>query len=94
MQDEGLVPLVWFDANAGYLTAGQYLRADQLSRMLGLKRGQVAVAPKGVPADRWGEGGVRAMVRASTHPTLAANSAHHRMRGGRRPGSLRVGRDW
>jgi len=51
LQDEGLVPLVWFDANAGYLTAGQYLRPEQLSRMLGLSWGQVVVAPKGVPAD-------------------------------------------
>ncbi len=51
IEAEGLVPLVWFDANVGYLTAGQYLRPLQLSRMLGLHHGQVAVAPKGTPAD-------------------------------------------
>lgn len=47
----GFAPLVWFDANVGYLTHGAYLRPEQLSRMLGLARGQVLVAPKGTPAD-------------------------------------------
>jgi hypothetical protein len=51
VEAEGFVPLVWFDANVGYLTQGAYLRPEQLSRMLGLARGQVAVAPKGTPAD-------------------------------------------
>ena len=51
VQEAGFVPLVWFDANVGYLTQGAYLRPEQLSRMLGLAKGQVLVAPKGVPAD-------------------------------------------
>jgi hypothetical protein len=51
VQEAGFVPLVWFDANVGYLTQGAYLRPEQLSRMLGLARGQVLVAPKGTPAD-------------------------------------------
>jgi len=51
VEGEGFVPLVWFDANAGYLTQGGYLRPEQFSRMLGLRRSQVMVAPKGVPAD-------------------------------------------
>lgn len=51
VKDAGFVPLVWFDANVGYLTQGAYLRPEQLSRMLGLSKGQVCVAPKGTPAD-------------------------------------------
>ena len=51
VEEAGFVPLVWFDANVGYLTQGAYLRPEQLSRMLGLARGQVLVAPKGTPAD-------------------------------------------
>ena len=51
VEEAGFVPLVWFDANVGYLTQGAYLRPEQLSRMLGLAKGQVLVAPKGTPAD-------------------------------------------
>jgi hypothetical protein len=51
VDEAGFVPLVWFDANVGYLTQGAYLRPEQLSRMLGLAHGQVLVAPKGTPAD-------------------------------------------
>jgi hypothetical protein len=51
VEEAGFVPLVWFDANVGYLTQGAYLRPEQLSRMLGLAQGQVLVAPKGTPAD-------------------------------------------
>ena len=42
--DEGLVPLVWFDANAGYLTAGQYLRPghDVWGGVVRLKPGKPA----------------------------------------------------
>jgi hypothetical protein len=51
VEEAGFVPLVWFDANVGYLTQGTYLRPEALTRMLGLRRGQVSVAPKGTPAD-------------------------------------------
>jgi hypothetical protein len=51
VEAEGFVPLVWFDANAGHLVAGQYLRPEKLARKLGLRQGQVLVAPKGTPAD-------------------------------------------
>ena len=51
VEEAGFVPLVWFDANVGYLTQGAYLRPEALTRMLGLRRGQVSVAPKGTPAD-------------------------------------------
>ncbi|SHL31340.1 Zc3h12a-like Ribonuclease NYN domain-containing protein [Roseovarius litoreus] len=47
----GLSPDVVFDANAGYLLAGRYLRGDELGRMLGLPGTQVRVVPRGCPAD-------------------------------------------
>jgi hypothetical protein len=51
VEAEGFVPLVWFDANAGHVVAGQYLRPEKLAKKLGLRQGQVLVAPKGTPAD-------------------------------------------
>jgi hypothetical protein len=51
VEAEGLVPLVWFDANVGYLIGGKYLRPEMLARKLGLRQGQVLVAPSGTPAD-------------------------------------------
>ncbi len=51
VEAEGLVPLVWFDANAGHVVEGRYLRPETLARKLGLRQGQVLVAPKGTPAD-------------------------------------------
>jgi hypothetical protein len=51
VEAEGLVPLVWFDANVGYLVGGRYLRPEKLAKKLGLRQGQVLVAPSGTPAD-------------------------------------------
>jgi hypothetical protein len=51
VEAEGLVPLVWFDANAGHVVAGRYMRPERLAKTLGLQQGQVLVAPKGTPAD-------------------------------------------
>jgi hypothetical protein len=51
VESEGLVPVVWFDANVGYLISGTYLGPETLARKLGLRQGQVLVAPKGTPAD-------------------------------------------
>jgi hypothetical protein len=48
---EGFRPVVWFDANAGYLTAGRYLGPQLLSGQIGVPARQVFVAEKGVPAD-------------------------------------------
>lgn len=48
---EGFRPVVWFDANAGYLTAGRYLGPEALSGQIGLPERQIFVAEKGVPAD-------------------------------------------
>ena len=48
----GAVPVVWFDANVGYLIWDRY-RGDQfLATQLGLPSRQVNVAPKGTPADQ------------------------------------------
>lgn len=46
-----LTPVVWFDANAGYLVAGRYFGPGALARQLGIPAAQVFVAPKGTPAD-------------------------------------------
>ena len=47
----GARPVVWFDANAGYLVSERFLDAAVFARKLGLPPGQVHVAPKGMPAD-------------------------------------------
>jgi hypothetical protein len=47
----GLSPIVVFDANAGYLLAGRYLRADELGQVLGLAERHVRVVPRGCQAD-------------------------------------------
>ncbi|PVH30643.1 NYN domain-containing protein [Pararhodobacter oceanensis] len=51
LQREGLTPVVWFDANAGYLTKGQYLGPKPLARHIGVPERAIFVAPKGTPAD-------------------------------------------
>lgn len=51
LRKAGSIPIVWFDANAGYLLAGRYRGARAFARSLGLPEGQVHVAPKGTPAD-------------------------------------------
>lgn len=51
LKSEGFVPLVWFDANAGYLIGDRYLGPAPLARLIGLAAHQVFVAPKGTPAD-------------------------------------------
>ncbi len=48
---QGLVPLVWFDANVGYKVADRYLGPGRLARHLQLDSRQIRVAPKGTPAD-------------------------------------------
>ena len=44
-------PVVWFDANAGYLVRGRYMGEAAFAHALGLPRRQVFVAPRGTPAD-------------------------------------------
>ena len=51
LRDEGFEPLVWFDANAGYLIGDRYMGPDRLARALELPSRSVFVAPKGTPAD-------------------------------------------
>lgn len=51
LKRRGFRPVVWFDANVGYLVASRYLGPAPLSRSLGLSQKQVVVAPKGTPAD-------------------------------------------
>ncbi len=51
LKDEGYQPLVWFDANVGYLIRDRYLGPVPLARMLQLPSSHVFVAQKGTPAD-------------------------------------------
>ena len=44
-------PVVYFDANAGYLLRGRYLNNAELARALGIASNRVLIAPKGTPAD-------------------------------------------
>jgi hypothetical protein len=51
LQAQGLRPVVWFDANAGFHLIGRYAHDGELARALGLSARQVVVVPKGTPAD-------------------------------------------
>lgn len=51
LKQQGLAPVVWFDANAGYLTKDRYLGPAPLARHIGLPAKHVFVAPRGTPAD-------------------------------------------
>lgn len=51
LKSKGYRPHVMFDANAGYLLVGRYLHNQEFARVLGLRRLQVTVVDKGVPAD-------------------------------------------
>lgn len=51
LKSRNLRPVVWFDANVGYLVGDRYLGPAPLARSLGLSARQVIVAPKGTPAD-------------------------------------------
>lgn len=48
---EGFEPIVWFDANIGYLVVGHYMNPAKLSKALRFPARQIWVAPKGTPAD-------------------------------------------
>ncbi len=51
LRDHDLAPLVWFDANVGYLVWARYAGPAVLARQLRLPVSDVRVAPKGTPAD-------------------------------------------
>lgn len=48
---KGYVPVVWFDANVGYLVSDSYMGPGRLANELGLSAKQVLVSPRGTPAD-------------------------------------------
>lgn len=80
VEAEGFVPLVWFDANAGHIVAGRYMRPEKLSKALGLRHGQVLVAPKGTPADPLIlEEAARLGVRVVTNDRFRDWAEHHPM---------------
>ncbi|MCE8532970.1 hypothetical protein KBY24_06205 [Ruegeria pomeroyi] len=47
----GWTPLLWFDANVGYLVGSRYMGPHELSRALRYPASLINVAPKGTPAD-------------------------------------------
>jgi|JI10StandDraft_1071094.scaffolds.fasta_scaffold494087_2 hypothetical protein len=51
LRDRRFDPIVWFDANAGYLVKGRYMGPMAFSRELDLPRSRIFVSPKGQPAD-------------------------------------------
>ncbi len=51
LKKDGYTPVIWFDANVGYLVEGRYLGPGPLAKALGLPARQVIVAHKGTPAD-------------------------------------------
>lgn len=51
LRNKGMLPIIGFDANAGYLTQKRYLGPAHLARQLGVSKAQVFVAPRGTPAD-------------------------------------------
>ena len=51
LKSEGYDPLVWFDANVGYLIGKKWMGPGPLAERLGLSREHVFVAEKGTPAD-------------------------------------------
>ncbi len=61
LKRRGMRPVVWFDANVGYLVGDRYLGPSPLARSLGLPTRQVIVAPKGTPADPMVIEGARAL---------------------------------
>ncbi len=48
---DGFEPILWFDANVGYLVTGKYMNPTQLSKALRYPARRISIAPKGIPAD-------------------------------------------
>lgn len=48
---DGFEPVLWFDANVGYLVRGAYMSPAKLSKALRYPSRRISVAPKGTPAD-------------------------------------------
>jgi hypothetical protein len=51
LTETGFAASVIFDANAGYLLTGRYMRDAEFGQALRLPTGRVMVVPKGTPAD-------------------------------------------
>lgn len=47
----GWTPVLWFDANVGYLVSSRYMGPRELSRVLRYPAANINVAPRGKPAD-------------------------------------------
>jgi hypothetical protein len=53
LETQGYAPVVWFDANVGYLISDRFLREAELAVRLNLPKTQVFLAGKDTPADPW-----------------------------------------
>lgn len=51
VQRQGYTPVVWFDANAGYLVENRYMQPGHLATQIGLPTRAVHIAPRGTQAD-------------------------------------------
>lgn len=51
LERQGFAPVVWFDANVGYLVGGRHAGAEVMATRLGLPPERVHVMPRGSPAD-------------------------------------------
>lgn len=51
LQENGLTPIVYFDANVGYKLWNRHVYAREIAQMLELDPRQVALSPSGVTAD-------------------------------------------
>ncbi len=51
LEEKGLTPMVFFDANMGYKLWGRHANASNAARKIGVKADRVVVAPSGTTAD-------------------------------------------
>ncbi|MBF9034460.1 hypothetical protein HKCCE2091_09425 [Rhodobacterales bacterium HKCCE2091] len=95
----GYAPGVMFDANAGYLLRGRYLRDRDFAGLLGLPRDRVMVVPKGTQADSYILTAARDMgavivtndrFRDWAEQFPEVRDRGHLIRGGFRDGALRL----
>ncbi|MEJ6396996.1 hypothetical protein V8J84_03655 [Yoonia sp. 208BN28-4] len=53
LEKQGKTPIVFFDANAGYMLDDRYYDEAQLAEIMSIKKAHVCVAHSGVVADEW-----------------------------------------
>lgn len=51
LEDKGYAPIVFFDANVGYVLDDHYYNEDKLAKLIGIEPEHICVVSKGVVAD-------------------------------------------